>query len=89
MVVRPRDATDDELTLVHDPKHVKKVDGRFAELSAAGSAGSGPLTDPDDKDMFWSNGTAAAARLAAGCVVEAALCAGPPHHTHHRFLSRC
>lgn len=62
--VPSRAATDEELRLCHDEEHIKKVEESFALLQAEGSDGE------EDPDMYWSQGTALAARLAAGCMVE-------------------
>jgi len=61
-----RRATDAELLEVHTQEHIQGVDTVHKE--GAGEEGTDPLGD-----MFSSAGTAAAARLAAGCVTEAAL----------------
>ena len=62
--VPSRTATDDELRLCHGEQHIRLVEESFALLQAEESNGD------DDPDMYWSRGTALAARLAAGCMVE-------------------
>jgi hypothetical protein len=62
----PRVATDEELLRCHTAAHVASVDGSVDSASAR----------PDDSDMYASAGTPLAARLAAGCVTDAALCVG-------------
>lgn len=58
-----RQATSGELLAVHTQEHVSAVD-RTAK------GGGGPELDPD---TYAGKGTAAAARLAAGCCAEAAV----------------
>uniref|UniRef100_A0A061RQX0 histone deacetylase n=1 Tax=Tetraselmis sp. GSL018 TaxID=582737 RepID=A0A061RQX0_9CHLO len=59
----PRLASDEELMRVHTREHIAKVDG-IREASARNA---------DLGGVFCSPGTPAAARMAAGCVTEAAL----------------
>lgn len=61
--VAPRAATDGELLRAHSADHVRAVDASCPPGAASYDRG----------DMFYSPGTASAARLAAGCVAQAAL----------------
>lgn len=67
--VPSRPATDAELLLAHSPEHIALVDSKYGQLKAQGLA----LRETPQGDIYWSQGTALAARLAAGCVTEAAL----------------
>jgi len=62
----PRRALDEELVRAHSPAHIASVDGGYAAAVADG----GGL---ERGDMFYSPGTANAARLAAGSVTNAVL----------------
>ena len=62
----PRPAHDEELLRMHTPAHIAAVDGGY-EAALADGLGL------ERGDMFYSPGTAAAARTAAGSVAQAAL----------------
>jgi hypothetical protein len=63
-VLAPRTAEDAELLACHTAAHVASVDAAVDKASAR----------TDDADMYASEGTPLAARLAAGCVTEAVQC---------------
>ncbi|KAG2429511.1 hypothetical protein HXX76_010746 [Chlamydomonas incerta] len=70
--LEPRQATDEELLRCHEAEHIKKVAAVSAELAAAVAAGSGrQYSDENFDSVYWSVGTARAARFAAGCVTQA------------------
>ena len=71
-VLSGRAATDDELLTVHTKKHVEEVK-RMTERAAANPT-SRALREPDGPGgVYYSPQADAAARLACGCVIEAAL----------------
>jgi acetoin utilization deacetylase AcuC-like enzyme len=55
-----RPATDGELRLCHTAAHIRHVDGGFARKKER--------DDDEYNDIYFSKGTALAARLAAGTV---------------------
>ncbi|KAG2446907.1 hypothetical protein HYH02_008063 [Chlamydomonas schloesseri] len=70
--LQPRQATDEELLRCHEPEHLKKVAAVSEELAAAVAAGAGRSYTTENFDsVYFSVGTARAARFAAGCVTQA------------------
>ncbi|PNW76665.1 hypothetical protein CHLRE_11g467785v5 [Chlamydomonas reinhardtii] len=70
--LQPRQATDEELLRCHQPEHLRKVAAVSEELAAAVAAGARrQYTDENFDSVYWSAGTATAARFAAGCVTQA------------------
>ena len=65
LTLEPREATDEELLRAHSQEHLDKV-ARWWQPGGEAIQVRG--------DNFASEGTHRAARLAAGCVTEAALC---------------
>ncbi|GFR45035.1 hypothetical protein Agub_g6402 [Astrephomene gubernaculifera] len=70
-----RQATDAELLLAHSEEHIRKVDSLFTQLypSRPDSLADAAYCYADGRmqDVYLSEGTAAAARCAAGCCVQA------------------
>ena len=72
-----RRATDEELRTVHSASHVAEV-ARLSQ-SAAEHPDDRELREPDGKGgVYYSAASDEAARLACGCVVDAALAVLPP-----------
>lgn len=76
-----RQAADDELLRCHPAKHIADINGIFAEAIAAGGLPNPRYLDGklvydghieiEDSSIFASKDTAMAARLSAGCVIQA------------------
>ena len=74
--ISAREATEDELLLAHSSEHVAFVAEAFDEKGEGVQVMTGENVFGDD--IFFTRHTAAGARMAAGCVVEAcsAVCRG-------------
>ncbi|KAG2446967.1 hypothetical protein HYH02_008121 [Chlamydomonas schloesseri] len=69
----PREAMRTELALCHTEEHIDHVE---LASQAAGAGGGGPGGGPryledHGASLYWTPGTAQAARMAAGCVIQA------------------
>ncbi|GLC51841.1 hypothetical protein PLESTB_000554400 [Pleodorina starrii] len=71
----PRLATDEELLLAHSEEHIRKVDSMFSELypDRPEQLAEAEYCYADGRmgDVYICTGTARAARMAAGCCVQA------------------
>ncbi|KAG2501388.1 hypothetical protein HYH03_001176 [Edaphochlamys debaryana] len=74
----PRKASDEELLRAHTAEHIHKVDTMFGELYGVRPPELAEMSycfmDGKMGDMYICEGTAGAARYAAGCCVEAVRC---------------
>ncbi|KAG2497442.1 hypothetical protein HYH03_004597 [Edaphochlamys debaryana] len=69
----PRSATDAELLACHSPSHLERVAAMSAELQREAEARGteSAYSDENYDSVYHSSGTERAARLAAGCVLQA------------------